>query len=79
MLPVPAHLAALPLIPAGEKSLGVTIHEGSEEAVWNCFRAKCNWTGSVNVRQGLNNAYRRYTNESGAALECAVVALGCTV
>ena len=60
-LPPPASLAA------GEKSLSVTIEEGSENAVWNCFRAKCGWTGGVNSRQGINKAYRQFTNDSGAA------------
>ncbi|EFN55118.1 hypothetical protein CHLNCDRAFT_31176, partial [Chlorella variabilis] len=33
--------------------------------MWNCFRAKCGWTGRVNTRQGTSKAYRQYTNESG--------------
>ena len=61
-----AFVLLCPLAPAGEKSLSVTIEEGSEKAVWNCFRAKCGWTGGVNTRQGINKAYRQFTNDAGA-------------
>lgn len=44
----------------------MTIDEGSEKAVWNCFRAKCGWTGSVNTQAGINKAYRQFTNADGA-------------
>ena len=58
-----AHL--LPTHPAGEKSLSVTIDEASENAVWNCFRAKCGMTGSTNVKPNTTKAYRQFTNTEG--------------
>lgn len=43
------------------------IEEGSETATWNCFRAKCGWTGGVNTKQGTSKAYRQFTNDAGGA------------
>lgn len=47
--------------------------------MWNCFRAKCGWTGRVNTRQGTSKAYRQYTNESGVMLMLmGIAAMSCT-
>lgn len=45
----------------------MTVEEGSEKALWNCFRAKCGWTGSASTRagSGANKAYRQFTNAEG--------------
>ncbi|KAL4858725.1 Twinkle [Chlorella vulgaris] len=51
-----------------EKSLSVTIEEGSESVMWNCFRAKCGWQGRVDTRGGTSKAYRQYKNDSGFAV-----------
>jgi hypothetical protein len=44
----------------------VTIEEGSESVMWNCFRAKCGWQGRVDTRGGTSKAYRQYKNDSGS-------------
>ena len=52
---------------SGEKSLSVTVEEGGQAAVWNCFRAKCGWAGGVSLakQQRGGRQKQQYTNDQG--------------
>lgn len=51
----------------------MTIDDASENAVWNCFRAKCGMTGSTNVKPNATKAYRQFTNTEGAGCSLGLV------
>ncbi|KAI7742292.1 hypothetical protein M8C21_027698 [Ambrosia artemisiifolia] len=45
-----------------EKSFSLLIAEDGNAAVWNCFRAKCGWTGSTRGSADIKSSYNRMNN-----------------